>query len=241
MTKEWFKELDDELWLQGDERADEQAAFIKKVLRLRKGQTVLDAPCGDGRIAVGLARLGLLVVGVDHDPYFIARARARFEEEGLEGEFLVGDIREVAFVGCFHAAINWGGSFGYFSDEENFETLQRLARAVRKGGRVLVDQPNREHILRHFRRRQERGRVEIKNRWDARRERVVGRWTLRRHGSIHRFKTSIRLYTPREMRALFRKAGLKAGAAYGTPEGRRFRRTSPRLILVGTRTRSSEL
>lgn len=68
MTKEWFKELDDELWLQGDERADEQAAFIKKVLRLRKGQTVLDAPCGDGRIAVGLARLGLLVVGVDHDP-----------------------------------------------------------------------------------------------------------------------------------------------------------------------------
>ena len=240
MTKDWFKKLDDELWLQGDERADEQAAFIKKALGLRKGQTVLDAPCGDGRVAVALARLGLLVVGVDHNPYFIARARARFEEEDLKGEFLVGDIREVAFVGCFHAAINWGGSFGYFSDEENLETLRRLARAVRKGGRVLVDQANREHILRHFRRRHGRGRVEIKNRWDARRRRVVGQWTLHRRGGVHRFKTAIRLYTPAEMRSLFRRAGLRAGAAYGTPKGRRFRRTSPRLILVGTRTREGK-
>jgi SAM-dependent methyltransferase len=237
MTKEWFKELDDELWLGGDEDAEAQAAFIKKVLGLRKGQTVLDAPCGDGRIAVPLAEAGLLVMGIDHNPYFLERARARFEEGELEGEFLVGDIREISLLGCFHGAFNWGGSFGYFSDEENLETLRRLARAVRRGGRVLVDQPNREHILRHFRRLHEGGRVEIKNRWDARRQRIESRWTLRRRGGIHRFKTSIRLYTPTEMRTLFRKAGLKPKAAYGTPEGQHFRRTSPRLILLGTRMR----
>jgi len=235
--KDAFQEFDSELWLQGAEDAGAQATFIKKVLGLRKGQTVLDAPCGDGRIAVPLAEAGLLVMGIDHNPYFLDRARARFEEGELEGEFFVGDIREISLVGSFHAAFNWGGSFGYFSDEENLETLRRLARAVRPGGRVLVDQPNREYVLRHFVKERRHGPLTVVNRWNARQERVESRWTLRRRGSKHTYLMTIRLYTPVQMRRLFKQAGLKVEAAYGSPDGKKFRRTSRRLILVGRKAR----
>ena len=55
---EWFYTLDDALWLRADEEGRDEAAFIKRVLRLRKGQSVLDAPCGAGRVAYHLAKLG---------------------------------------------------------------------------------------------------------------------------------------------------------------------------------------
>ena len=235
--KDAFREFDSELWPQGDEDAEAQAAFIKKALRLRKGQTVLDAPCGDGRIAVPLAEAGLLVMGIDHNPYFLDRARARFEEGELEGEFFVGDIREISLVGSFHAAFNWGGSFGYFSDEENLETLRRLARAVRPGGRILVDQPNREYVLRHFVKERRHGPLTVVNRWNARQERVESRWTLRRRGSKHTYLMAIRLYTPVQMRRLFKQVGLRVEATYGSPDGKKFRRTFRRLILVGRKAR----
>jgi SAM-dependent methyltransferase len=235
--KDAFQDFDSELWLQGAEDAGALGAFIRKVLHLRKGQTVLDAPCGDGRIAVPLAEAGLLVMGIDHNPYFLDRARARFEEGELEGEFFVGDIREISLVGSFHAAFNWGGSFGYFSDEENLETLHRLARAVRPGGRVLVDQPNREYVLRHFVKERRHGPLTVVNRWNARQERVESRWTLRRRGSKHTYLMAIRLYTPVQMRRLFKQVGLKVEAAYGSPDGKKLRRTSRRLILVGRKAR----
>ena len=230
---EWFEEFHEGLWLRGDEGARQEAAFLKRALGLRKGRTILDAPCGDGRLSLPLAEAGLLVAGIDRNPYFIRRALERFAEKDLKGEFFVADLREIGLVECFHAAINWGGSFGYFSDEENLEILRRLARAVRPGGRVLVDQPNREYILRHFEKDRRRGRVSIHNRWDRRHERIVGQWTLRRRGAEHTFATSIRLYTLAQMKALFKKVGLKVEKAYGSAAGDRFGRASRRLILVG--------
>ncbi len=233
---EWYRQFDAQLWLQSDEGAEEQAAFIKRALRLRKGSTILDAPCGNGRIAVHLAAGGLLVVGVDHNPYFIRQAQDRFRDAELEAEFLAADLREIGFVECFHGAVNWGGSFGYFSDEENLQALKRLARAVRPRGRVLADQPNREYLLRHFEKERTRGDLAIRNRWDPRTERVDGEWTIHRRGGKHTFSTSIRLYTHSQFVKLFERAGLEVEAEYGGADGEPYGRASRRLVLVGRKT-----
>src|SRR6186713_2867176 len=42
----------------------------------RGGQTVLELGCGTGRLAIPIAQAGNEVVGVDHDPHMLARARA---------------------------------------------------------------------------------------------------------------------------------------------------------------------
>ena len=40
---QWFETLEDRFWLRPDEIGAEEAKFIKRALRLRSGQKVLDA------------------------------------------------------------------------------------------------------------------------------------------------------------------------------------------------------
>ncbi|MBM4048677.1 MAG: methyltransferase domain-containing protein, partial [Planctomycetes bacterium] len=205
---EWFRTFDESFWLRPDDVGAEEAAFIRKALRLRKGQRVLDAPCGAGRIAVHLAKAGCIVTGVDLTESFIRRARGRFRRERLPGTFTAMDLRQLDFHEQFHGIYNWLGSFGYFSDAENADLVCRYARALRPGGRLLIDQPNREFLLRHFARRKAFGDATSYNRWDARAERVESRRIARRQGRSIESLSSIRLYTPSQMRRLCERAGL---------------------------------
>jgi len=231
---EWFRTFDDALWLQaGDEGTDRHAAFIRRALRLRKGSRVLDAPCGAGRITVHLARGGCAVTGIDLHPAHVRKARARFRRERLKGTFLVGDLRELDFRRTFDGVFNWGGSFGYFTEEEDLDVVRRYARALRRGGCLLVDQPNREYVLRHFRHRTRRGDLVTSTRWDARRQRAGTTWTLIEAGRRRSCRSSIRLYTPGQFKTMFERAGLELVAMHGAHEGGRWRRGSRRTIVVG--------
>jgi SAM-dependent methyltransferase len=198
----WFDEMQDRLWLRSDDEGDEEAGFIKRALKLRSGQKVLDLPCGAGRIAVHLALAGCQVTCADLRKQFIARARKRLHAAGADGAFVVTDMRSVDWDSEFHGIYNWGGSFGYFSDDENRQVVSRLARALRPGGRLLIEQLNRERILRSFLHEVETEVRLSRNRWDAARQRVESTYYV---GGVHdpRDRSSMRLYTPRQMRDLF--------------------------------------
>jgi len=229
---DWFEKMEEHLWLLPDEEGEEEARFIKKALRLRKGQRVLDAPCGAGRIAFHLARAGCAVTCVDLRAQFVNRARRRFRNEGLSGKFLVMDLRKLDFEKEFDGIFNWGGSFGYFSDEENLELLRRYAHALRPGGQLLVDQVYREYILRHFMPEKRRGEVIVRNYWDRDAQRIISRRIVDGRNDPKNM-SSMRLYTFQETKELFKQAGLFVEAFYGSFKGEKFRRSSPHLIAVG--------
>jgi len=239
----WFHHFDDRFWLKADDMPPEQARFIRRALRLRKGQRVLDVPCGAGRTSLALAKLGIEVTGVELRSKFTNRAKRRFRKEGLPGTFLVGDMRELDFEGEFHAVVNWFGSFGYFSEAENLDVVRRFARALRPGGRVLIDQPNRENVLRHFRHvhrstlrqlgRRCSGMLTTRNRWNPKLERIEGTWTLELDGETFRHPMTMRLYTPGQFKALFKRAGLEVEAFYGSREGAPHSRSSRATVVVG--------
>ena len=230
---DWFRTFDDSLWLKGDDTGAEDAAFIRRALRLRKGNAVLDAPCGAGRIGIHLARAGCRITGIDRKEAFVRRARARFRKEGLDGRFIVCDLGQIVFDGAFHGVFCWSGSFGYFGDKKNRDLMARYARALRPGGRLLIDQPNREGLLRNFYTVRTGSKVTIRPRWDARRQRVIATWTFRRGGRTVRSRSSIRLYTPAQMRRLMESAGLRVESVYGDADAGPYRRMAPRLITVG--------
>ena len=48
-----------------------QANLISRLLELRPGEAVLDIPCGMGRLALPLARMGFRVTGVDIEKRFV--------------------------------------------------------------------------------------------------------------------------------------------------------------------------
>ena len=229
--KNWFETMDDRLWLKPDAVGEDEARFLKDALHLRKGQAVLDAPCGAGRIAVHLARAGCLVTGYDLREAFIGRADKRFRQAGLKGTFVVGDLRKMDFRGDFHAAFNWLGSFGYFDDGGNLEVVRRYARSLLPGGRLLIDQPNREFLLRNFIPVRDAGSMTVRNRWDREAERIVSERVI--DGvSAPKNRSSMRLYTPSQMRLLLEEAGLKIETIYGSFAGDGWRRSSRRMITV---------
>lgn len=69
--KRWYEQFFDGLYAEvlaaqfEQARTLKQARMIKRLLRLRKGQSVLDIPSGLGRISLPLARAALTVTGVD--------------------------------------------------------------------------------------------------------------------------------------------------------------------------------
>jgi SAM-dependent methyltransferase len=131
---------EDYLWFMEEQleaRSDAQVELILRLLELPAGAEVLDAPCGHGRIANRVAGRGWRVAGLDSSRLFLDIARER-APSGVE--YVEGDLRDMPFEGQFDAAINWFSSFGYFDDEGNRRVLAGFRRALKPGGRLLIEQ-----------------------------------------------------------------------------------------------------
>jgi ubiquinone/menaquinone biosynthesis C-methylase UbiE len=124
---------------------------IIDLLGLKRGDKVLDAPCGHGRISNLLSAEGVAVTGVDSSDLFLERARADAQTAGVEVAYHQGDLRDLpAADGEFDAVVNWFTSFGYFDDEDNQLVLREFHRVLQPGGKLLIEMMNRDGIVRTF-------------------------------------------------------------------------------------------
>lgn len=235
---DWFAHVPDECWLKPETESQREADIIWRALGLSSGEHVLDSPCGDSRIGVCLAGQGAIVTGVDLNPRFIARAGERFAEAGISAELRVADMRELDEKNSFDAIVNWFNSFGYFGIEDDFRVLLNFADALRPGGRLLIEAPNREGIMGNLVRRQE---VETGKQssvlWDEVTERLITRLTVTGPDGEREVKSGVRMYSLAQYRLLMQLAGLRLEQLYGdglTP----FEETSRRMIMVAVKPKS---
>jgi SAM-dependent methyltransferase len=236
LESEWFGRFPDRLWLKSDSTGEDDAPFIMNALRLREGQKALDIPCGAGRVSLALARRGVAVTGIDLNPNFLSRARSSFRKAKISARFVQADFRRYSLADRFDAAFIWGGSFGYLSSDENKKLVARIMGNLKPGGRLLVDQPNREYLLRHFEPTAHHGDLTVVSTWDQKMGRLKARWKVMQPQQMPPAHSSIRLYTPTEMRTIFKSAGLEGLRMYGSVKGEPYRRGSKRLIMVGSLT-----
>lgn len=124
-----------------------QVNFMEASLGIKRGDSVLDVGCGLGHHALEFARRGYLVVALDLALSMITRAAEDAQQRGLRINFLHKDIRDIGFEGTFDAVICVGTTFGFFDDEQNRSVLQRLAHALKPGGRLLLDVVNRDFVI----------------------------------------------------------------------------------------------
>jgi SAM-dependent methyltransferase len=125
-----------------------QCDFIEAQLGLERGATILDVGCGLGLHAVELAARGYLVVGLDLSLPMLSRAADEAQDRGLKINFLHGDMREMTFDGAFDAVLCWGTTLGYFDEDTNRRVIERLYRALKPMGLLLMDVVNRDHVIR---------------------------------------------------------------------------------------------
>ena len=231
---EWFETMDDKLWLPNDKIGEDDAQFIQKALKLRRGMSILDAPCGAGRVTFHLARFGYDVTGIDLRAGFIRRARRRFKESGLQGTFKVLDLRKLDFESQFDAIVNWCGSFGYFDDEANSALIAAYVRALRPKGRLIIEQPDREWVLRNYKPEVILHPVKYKSVWDKQSQRSNSELIDMEH-NVQRSWSSMRLYTPSQMRRLFERHKLEVEDII-RPVYLKATESFPRMVIVGKKS-----
>lgn len=212
------------------EHTTEEVDFIVEALALRGGERILDLACGFGRHSLELARRGYPVVGVDITPEYVADARGTAAQEGLAAEFVVADVREVAYAGEFDVVLNMAdGAIGYFdTDAENLRLFDVIGRALRSGGKHVMGVCSAEHAARHFPKRHWEAGSRCLSladfEWDAAASRMQYRGHLFRFGeALEAFPDAFppaegpgtRLYTLAELADILGQRGLAITAAYG--------------------------
>ena len=113
---EWFRHVPEEKWLRDPAQSKKDARGIWDTVGLKEGIRVLECPCGKADLGFPLARLGARVTGVEFNAHFVTAAKNKFFRAGLSGDFRTADMRTADLPNNQDLILNWGSSFGYFSD-----------------------------------------------------------------------------------------------------------------------------
>lgn len=144
VADEWFGDFHHGLaarfWrVVGAAMADADIKLVEQLLALPAGGSVLDLPCGDGRLAIRLAAAGHEVTGADISAPEIEYAEQVAAAAGVDVRFLVADMRELPELGQFDGVLSWGNAFGYAPAADTAESLVRMHRALKPGGHLVLE------------------------------------------------------------------------------------------------------
>lgn len=235
---EWWQTFFDEHFLEcgfGALKRDSalrDVRFLERVLALKKRARVLDVCCGVGRHSIELASRGYRVTGVDVMKEYVEVTAARARRRKVKLTLETCDMRKLAYRNEFDAAICMWTSFGYFEREkDHIKSLRTIRRALRPGGKFVIDLINRDWLIKNF---QPYGWMERGNgyvlehrHFDLVRSRINSDWAYIGDGGVERREVSIRVYSAHELVELLERSGFTVSALFGdrknvmpTPEHR---------------------
>ena len=230
-----------EIYCDTSETAEKEVDFIINALMPAPNSRILDLGCGFGRHSIELSKRGFDIVGVDVSENLLDIARTT--ANGHSVEFVLKDIRELEYNNEFDVAFMMLNAFGLLSDEDNERVVERISKAIKKKGKVLID-------LRNPIKLGEGGiydAVEKKRDFEIYTEqcnlpaskRVMIRRYFRCNGNTKDYFFVARLYPLNELRELLARHGLEIERAYGDFDGNSYdKHNSPRLIVVAKKDNS---
>ena len=231
--QEWFGEEYIELYShRNGNEAREQVAFFRERFGRIEGP-ILDLACGMGRHLQELRAAGYRTVGCDLSYILL---RTGLDEYGSM-PLARADMRTLPFCSeSFGGLVNFFTSFGYFAtEEENRSVVNEMARVLQRGAVFLFDYLNVHRELDKLVQRETRdtplGAVQIERWFDPSDRSFNKRITIGRKRYLER----VRGYDLDEITDMFTSARLQIDTAVGTFSGAAFDRSSPRLILMGSR------
>jgi SAM-dependent methyltransferase len=97
-------------------------------------QTVLDAGCGTGRVAIELARRGCATLGVDIDPKMLSRAK----EKAPALNWQLGDISTVRLSQNFDLIVLAGNVLLFVAPNTEADVIANLTSYLNVGGKLVA-------------------------------------------------------------------------------------------------------
>jgi len=223
------------------EQTEVEANFVLKALNCRENARILDLCCGYGRHSLSLAKKsGFTITGMDLSDDYLKIAGAQFSHSNIT--YVKGDMRHIPYENSFDAVINLFTSFGFFdSDEENEAVLKEIHKALKPGGKFLLDFENKFFFVLNDVLRKQRFWEKVsddtyllmENDFDVEREREVFEVHVLEKGMIKETSGySIRLYSFPEIREMLGRNGLEVVARWGDYQGNPYSAQSKRLITL---------
>jgi len=222
------------------ERAEKEVAFAELALELKAGARILDLCCGQGRHSVLFARHGFQVTGLDLNPAYLDLTQRSAGAANVSVKTIEADMREIPFQDHFDAVVNMYSSFGYLESEaDDLRVLESASKAIRSGGRLLLDMLNREWAVANY----------IQNDWHSGRDgtlylehRDLNLASSRMHVTFTIVEPDgqrresvghhIRLYTLTETTRLLQRVGLNLTGVFGGFDGEPYAIGTRRMIVL---------
>ena len=245
--RKWWEEMFSEEFLRAipilsPRQLEREVGFIDEALSVERGGRILDLACGAGQHAVELAARGYDVVGFDLSQSQLDWAGGLAQERGQRLQFTYGDMRDLAYHEAFDAIYSWNTSFGFFEEEKNVDVAQRIFRALRPGGRFLLDVINRDFVV-----AQQPGQTWFEGDGcvcidDVSIDFITSRMKCKRtmmltNGKNRECTYSVRIYGLHELGKILHDVGFKVLNVTGRPEmqGVFFGSASPRIIILAVK------
>ncbi len=221
------------------EKTETEIVSLRRILRLARGAKILDVGCGVGRHSIALEKEGFAVTGADFSRRYLALAKKRSRKV----KFVRADMRVLPFEKEFDGAINLFSSFGYFkSPADDLKTLKSIFRALKPGGRFLIDNLNYEGFDKVFSPQcwseLGDGTLVLEQRTPPDKSRVLkSAWLfVRKDGKRSEMYSEIRAYDFSSLSRLFKKAGFTDVRQHAPLTGGK--KPWRRLVVSATRPRN---
>jgi glycine/sarcosine N-methyltransferase len=129
-----------------------QGSALDRILRAELGDrawSVLDASCGIGTQAIGVALNGHTVHGTDLSPVSVERARREARAWGVAIAFGVADLRDLAdqVGGTFDAVLSCDNALPHLLDDDLRRAARGLFAKLRPGGLLIASIRDYDAIL----------------------------------------------------------------------------------------------
>jgi len=216
--------------------------FLEKALAPPPGTSLLDIPCGSARHSVELARRGYRMTGIDLSADFLHLARAHAAEAHVQVDLRHGDMRDPNLgADSFDGAFCFGNSFPYLDRTGVNAFLAALSRAIRAGGRLVIDTgcaaesilptllPQRWHRFDDI-------IVMSKASYIASASRLDIDYTFIQGSKIETRPSSSYVFTVAELARMLADAGFEVVSLNGGFASERYELGSPRLVLTAQRS-----
>ncbi len=237
---------DEEFWVAAyaylfPETSFERAkADIEKIVDLsgcRRG-AALDLCCGPGRHATPLAKLGFATTAVDRSPFYLEKAQAYADREGVEVAWVLADMRDFIREQAFDLVVNLTISFGYFdAPRDNRRVLERIYASLKPGGALALEVAGKEVVAKSY---AEAGAQDVGEDWLViQRRKVVDNWNRLemewldiRDGVCRVAKLRTWMYSGQELKNLLAETGFAGIKLYGDYDGGDYDASAARLVAV---------
>jgi SAM-dependent methyltransferase len=225
----------------GAAMVDDDMRVVRRVLEAEEVASVLDVPCGDGRITIRLAAAGSRAIGVDIAAGEVEHARRAAAAAGVRADFAVGDLSALPDVGPVDAVLSWGNSFGYLTPGDTARSLTGMHRALRSSGRLVLEsmtvaesllvggvRPAGEYAFGGV-------RMTLVNRYRPAESRLEAEVVLEdADGRVERGRIAHHVHTTGEIVRMLHGAGFRDVVLLGPDGVRAYELGAPRLIAVAT-------